>query len=60
MCKYCEELDELINNDTGNVLYVNIDYHTEKYDWHIDCADFDIAINYCPMCGKELRKEKIK
>ena len=26
----------------------------------IDCADFDIAINYCPMCGKELRKEKNK
>ena len=38
MCKYCEELDELINNDTGNVLYVNIDYHTEKYDWHRLCG----------------------
>ena len=63
MCKYCsfDELDgfniDIINEYNkdvgvsiellGSALYLEFDKHCEVFEW-------EVKVNYCPMCGKGL------
>ena len=61
MCEYCEKGKAICkqNND-----YLGIELHSAKKKLvahGLDKENWDISvmcdINYCPMCGRELRRE---
>lgn len=59
MCKYCEE-NKINANHNGNDLRVVGGYLDVRiYDDEMYRCSTSFQINYCPMCGKELRTYKI-
>lgn len=60
MCKYCEEAAPLKigkTNDCGIVIrYPN---HLDAYGYNVhgmESNGLEVNINYCPMCGRKLRR----
>lgn len=56
-CDYCMSLIALDKSDN---FYIEGDAITEKkylYGKHYS-KSFKVLINYCPMCGKNLKEEK--
>lgn len=57
MCKYCDkkpneiDFEALYDNDFGTYILIDRDMEQLVFSYN-DVDDFEIDINYCPMCGK--------
>ena len=59
-CKYCSLLSggvSILDEDKDNEL--RIERHNDTYviTTLTDCCDYNVEINYCPMCGRKLNDE---
>jgi hypothetical protein len=66
-CEYCNFDDSNSNEiyiDDFGLFEINHygknEYHEEEYsiECRYECGECEMYINYCPMCGRKLVKEK--
>ena len=61
MCKYCDKSTyekgfELLYDNETEQMYVSVDKDNATLIFNYNNSDeFEIDVNYCPMCGKDLR-----
>ena len=64
MCKYCgkspneTDFEALYDNDFGTYILIDRDMEQLVFSYN-DVEDFEIDINYCPMCGRNLKEEEL-
>ena len=58
MCKYCRNEPEIIEENKNDRIYLEIWYRHLYIRGNLFKIPFgrDILINYCPMCGRDLKK----
>ena len=61
-CEYCNDLVSLYEDNEG---YIDIDKDSQELNivyrsngWDGGCYDKSININFCPICGRDLRQPK--
>ena len=58
-CRYCEDEKPIVKGQMGDIsVAIQLPNKLVAYDYGIfGCDSVIVEINFCPMCGKKLKKQ---
>lgn len=59
MCEFCDINNPNYDSNNGVDSECDMVLETGHWDYYDGCQDcIKVSINYCPMCGRNLKKER--